>query len=90
LTLRAPRCIREARADEVPAMFAWLARRRRDKQHRLLQQRHLRLLEEARDLQRNGDIQGFAARTAAAEVAERELADFERTMRAAAAPPAGR
>lgn len=88
--LRATRCIRDARADEVPAMFAWFARRRREKQHRLLQQRHLRLLEEARDLQRNGDIQGFAARTAEAAVAERALEDFEKAMRGAVAPPAGR
>ena len=33
----------------------------------------LRLLEEARDLQRGGDIQGFAAKTAEAAAAEQRL-----------------
>lgn len=32
-----------------------------------LEAEYLRLLEEARDLQRNGDIKGFAAKTAQAE-----------------------
>jgi hypothetical protein len=38
-----------------------------------LQQRYLELLEQARDLQRNGDIRGFAERTAEAESVGREL-----------------
>jgi len=37
---------------------------------------HLHLLEQARDLQRNGDIQGFAAKTAEAAAIERHLDDW--------------
>lgn len=38
-----------------------------------LQQEYLRLLEQARDLQRNGDIEGFAAVTARAERVAQEI-----------------
>jgi hypothetical protein len=54
-------------------MFGWLQRRSLRKEHARLVQRHLKLLEEARDLQRGGDIRGFADKTAAAAVAEQEL-----------------
>lgn len=47
-------------------MFEGMKRRRLEKQH-------LKLLEEARDLQRKGDIQGFAAKTAEAEKVAEEL-----------------
>ena len=57
-------------------MFAWLRRRRLDQEQKRLEQRHLRLLQEARDLQRGGDIQGFAAKTDEAAAAERELDAF--------------
>lgn len=43
---------------------------------------HLRLLEQARDLQRGGDIRGFAAKTA-------EAAEVERQLDALAAASAG-
>jgi len=58
-------------------MFAWLAKRRVAKQREALERKHLALLTEARDLQRNGDIQGFAARTAAADAVARELEAFD-------------
>lgn len=54
-------------------MFAWLRRRRLQQERRRLEQAWLRLLEEARDLQRGGDIQGFAAKTAEAAAAEQRL-----------------
>ncbi len=54
-------------------MFAWLQRRRLAKEQRRLERLHLQLLEQARDLQRNGDIQAFAARTAAAAEVEQQL-----------------
>lgn len=46
----------------------------REKQR--LERLHLELLTAARDLQRNGDIQAFAAKTAEAAVAERQLERF--------------
>jgi hypothetical protein len=48
-------------------MLTWLKRRRLEKLHR-------KLLQEARDLQRRGDIVAFAAKTAEADKVERELA----------------
>ena len=48
-------------------MLTWLKRRRLEKLHR-------KLLQEARDLQRQGDIVAFAAKTAEADKVERELA----------------
>ena len=54
---------------EPVRMIKWLKRRRLEKLHR-------KLLEEARDLQRRGDIVAFAAKTAEAEKVERELASL--------------
>lgn len=48
-------------------MLNWLKRRRLEKLHR-------KLLQEARDLQRRGDIVAFAAKTAEADKVERALA----------------
>jgi len=48
-------------------MLKWLAKRRLAKQKALLERQHRKLLEEARDLQRSGDIQAFATKTAEAE-----------------------
>ncbi len=50
-------------------MLKWLKRRRLEKLHR-------KLLEEARDLQRRGDIVAFAAKTAEADKIERELTEL--------------
>lgn len=57
-------------------MFAWLRRRRVLREKQRLERLHLELLTAARDLQRNGDIQAFAAKTAEAAVAERQLERF--------------
>ena len=51
-------------------MFAWLKRRKLEKLYR-------RLLEQARDLQRRGDIEGFAAKTAEAEAVGDQLAALQ-------------
>jgi hypothetical protein len=48
-------------------MFKWLAKRRRVNQRASLDRQYRQLLEAARDLQRAGDIQAFAAKTAEAE-----------------------
>lgn len=48
-------------------MLNWFKRRRLEKLHR-------KLLQEARDLQRRGDIVAFAAKTAEADKVERALA----------------
>ena len=48
-------------------MRKWLERRRKIRERQLLQQHYERLLEEARDLQRGGDIKAFASKTAEAE-----------------------
>lgn len=71
-----PTRIRSARRGESALMFAWLRRRRvlRDKQR--LERLHLDLLTAARDLQRNGDIQAFAAKTAEAAEVEQQLERF--------------
>jgi len=53
-------------AGERAGMFTWLKRRKLEKLYR-------RLLEQARDLQRKGDIEGFAAKTAEAEVVGDQL-----------------
>ncbi|MBX3463153.1 MAG: hypothetical protein KF830_08275 [Planctomycetes bacterium] len=58
-------------------MFAWLRRRRHAAHRRRLELQHRRLLQEARDWQRRGDIRGFAERVAAADAVERELARLE-------------
>lgn len=50
-------------------MFTWWKRRRLERLHR-------KLLEEARDLQRRGDIVAFAAKTAEAEKVERQLSQM--------------
>lgn len=42
-----------------------------------MNQQHLKLLTEARDLQRSGDIQGFAAKTAEAEALAQEIDALE-------------
>ncbi len=65
-------------------MFRWLRRRRSARTLDDLKQRYLRLLEEARDLQRGGDIRGFAAKTAEAEAVGRQLDAAEAAARAAA------
>jgi hypothetical protein len=54
-------------------MFAWLAARRARRSLDSLRRHYARLLEEARDLQRGGDIEGFAAKTAEAEAVGAEL-----------------
>lgn len=54
-------------------MWQWLAERRRRRQRRRLHERYLALLAAARDLQRNGDIVAFAAKTAEAEAVAQEL-----------------
>jgi hypothetical protein len=58
-------------------MFGWLRKRRSRQTRDQLTSLRLRLLAEARDLQRNGDIVGFAAKTAAAAAVERQLADLD-------------
>ena len=51
-------------------MIKWFKRRRLVKLHR-------KLLEEARDLQRRGDIVAFAAKTAEADKVERALSTLD-------------
>ena len=70
-----PRRIASAAGREAnpPRMWRWWSERRRVRRRRWLQERYLVLLAEARDLQRNGDIQGFARKTAAAEAVAEEL-----------------
>lgn len=58
-------------------MFEWLRKRRAAKARDQLTRQRLRILAEARDLQRSGDIVGFAAKTAAAEAVERQLQAFD-------------
>lgn len=70
-------------------MFAWLQQRRLRNQLRGLQQQHLRLLEAARDLQRNGDIRGFADTTAEAEAASTRIDEFLAAHPELAEPAAG-
>jgi hypothetical protein len=69
-------------------MFAWLRRRRSQQLYNRLERQYLQLLEQARDLQRNGDIQGFAAKTAEAAEVERQLDAVAAEQRGASAPPA--
>jgi hypothetical protein len=57
-------------------MFAWLRRRRFTRERQRLERLHLQLLEQARDLQRNGDIRGFAAKTEEAALVERQIDDW--------------
>lgn len=57
-------------------MFAWLRRRRELREKQRLERLHLSLLTAARDLQRNGDIQAFAAKTAEAAEVEQQLERF--------------
>jgi Family of unknown function (DUF6435) len=54
-------------------MFAWLRNRKFVNEQRRLERLHLQLLEQARDLQRGGDIRGFAAKTAEAAAVEQQL-----------------
>ncbi|MCB9876591.1 MAG: Lacal_2735 family protein [Planctomycetes bacterium] len=54
-------------------MFAWIARRKLARRRHQLDQRYRALLAEARDLQRKGDIRGFAAKTAEAEAVAAQL-----------------
>lgn len=63
-------------------MWKWLEQRRQRRERMRLEGLHLRLLEQARDLQRGGDIRGFAAKTA-------EAAEVERQLDALAAASAG-
>jgi len=60
-------------------MFNWLRQRRHAAHVRRLRARHLHLLEQARDLQRGGDIREFATRTAEAEAVAKELESLEAT-----------
>lgn len=57
-------------------MFSWLRRRRVLREKQRLERLHLELLTAARDLQRNGDIQAFAAKTAEAAEVEQQLERF--------------
>lgn len=68
--------IRGRPGGEARPMFAWLRRRRVLREKQRLERLHLQLLTAARDLQRNGDIQGFAAKTAEAAVVEQQLDRF--------------
>jgi hypothetical protein len=77
--------IRSPGGGEDGRMFAWLRRRRLQQDRRRLEQDYLRLLEQARDLQRGGDIQGFAAKTAEAAEAEARLDAWDRAHAAAGA-----
>jgi len=54
-------------------MFAWIRSRVHESERRRLEKLHLRLLEQARDLQRNGKIPEFAAKTAEAAEVEQQL-----------------
>ncbi len=63
-------------------MFRWLRSRRGDDPLGELRARYARLLEEARDLQRNGDIQGFAQKTAEAEAVGIQLDAAEAKQKA--------
>lgn len=54
-------------------MFAWIRSRVHDSERRRLETLHLRLLELARDLQRNGKIPEFAAKTAEAAEVEKQI-----------------
>ena len=58
-------------------MLKWLARRRFEKQRTGLQRQYGKLLEAARDLQRAGDIQAFAAKTAEAEECAQQIEALE-------------
>lgn len=68
--------IRPLGGGEEPPMFAWLRRRRVLREKQRLERLHLELLTTARDLQRNGDIQAFAAKTAEAAAVEQQLERF--------------
>lgn len=60
-------------AAKQSAMWTWLERRRQRRERARLERLHLALLEQARDLQRGGDMRGFAAKTAEAAEVERRL-----------------
>lgn len=62
-------------------MFTWLRSRRSDRTLTDLRRRYATLLEEARDLQRNGDIEGFAAKTAEAEAVGAQIDAAEAASR---------
>jgi hypothetical protein len=79
------RCIRPGSASEVDVMFKWLAKRRRVNKRASLDRQYRQLLEAARDLQRAGDIQAFAAKTAEAE----QCAEQIEAMDAAECEPSG-
>ena len=69
-------------------MFDWLRRRRLAREQHRLERLHLQLLEAARDLQRNGDIQAFAAKTAeAAAVCETRTAVGTAALQWGVRPP---
>lgn len=69
-------------------MFGWLRRRAAARKRHRLVERRLQLLEAARDLQRAGDIEAYAAKTAEAEQAERDLEAFDRAAATGPVPPA--
>lgn len=69
---------------EPLAMFGWFKKRGSQPTRDQLVATRLRLLAQARDLQRNGDIVGFAAKTAEAEAVERQIEALD----GAAATPA--
>ena len=67
------RCIRIAGFYEHHFMFKWMAKRRLVNRRSSLEQQYRKLLEEARDLQRAGDIQSFATKTAEAEECAQQI-----------------
>ncbi|MCR9145183.1 MAG: DUF6435 family protein [bacterium] len=63
-------------------MFGFLDKDQRNKKK--LQKQYERKQQEARDLQRSGDIKGFAALTAEADQIYRQIEDLDRSGRTGA------
>ena len=70
-------CIYTGTTNEGLHMFKWLAKRRVNKQRTSLDRQYRQLLEAARDLQRAGDIQAFAAKTAEAEECAKQIESMD-------------
>ena len=62
-------------------MFQWLRTRRSERTLDDLRRRYAVLLEEARDLQRNGDIEAFATKTAEAQAVGEQIDAAEAASR---------